>query len=520
MTRKALLVTIGAGGLPNTTPPTFAPASWFPVVYTPPPPAVPGNFVTTGITDAVLLTWTESPGADQYEVERAPGPSGPWSLLGRTSDLRYTSIEPQGTSAWFRVRAESRGRFSEYTAPTIGVPTVGNFSTRVLDIVIGAASRAWLWENGTTAMLSESGKVWVSEGGVAGQAVVDCRYSKFRISLTENITSLVFVNVSDSHELVIEVTQRGAFNIAWPASVVPVSGVPYVPTQVVGAVDVIRLITFDRGRTWRLIVDRGEGNPDAGGAVFAVSLSPSPASNTAYTDGTTPSAPSVQVTATTANGTAPVVHAWSRADTGGGTDFLIDDPTIAAPTFSLASGVTNVPATTQQWRDTTTDAGSRIAQALVDVTLARIVTTLLNGFDGLLVEAYGTGTTGPTGGFASITFNRNGTWQAHIAITSNGSTAPQTVAASGNWHNAPTATIGDEYEIQFTPSPSGPGSVTNGASAYSALSSSRTMQWTYVRSSSGALTVTCPTAISLRKIGAPGVNTSGTVTLQVTGDNS
>lgn len=403
------------------------------------------------------------------------------------------------------------------TVPGGGKTPIIDSTGRVVPIIIGAASRGLILENGVDRYVTEAGDPLVTEGGVPGQVVVDCRYSKFRLFLSENVTQWVFVNVQESHELVFEIVQGGAYTIAMPASVVPVSGQAYVPTPVAGAVDVIRQITFDTGLAWRLIVDRAD---ESGGGVFAITLSPSPASNTAYTDGTTPAAPSVQVTATASNGVAPVTHSWTRADTGGDGDFTIDDPTIANPTFSIAAGTTAAAARMQRWRDTALDAAGFVSQGLVEVTLARVVAQLLNGFDALLVEAYGTGTTGPTGGFASITFNRNGTWSAQVAITSNGSTAPQTVVASGNWHNAPTSSIGDGYEIQFTPSPSGPGTATNGAATYTALTASRTMQWTYVRSAAGALTVTCPVAIALRKIGEPSVNTSGTVTLEVTGDNS
>lgn len=517
MTRKVLLVEIGAGPLPNTTPPTFAPASWFPVIYTPPPPAVPAPFTAQSVADAVLLTWGASPTADSYEVERGPSSAGPWTKLTTTPDLRYTSAEPDGLGAWFRVRAVAQSRFSEYTAPTLGTPTVGNLSTRVLDLVIGAAARGLILENGTDRYVTEAGDPLVTEGGIPGQVVVDCRYSKFRLHLTENVTSWVFVNVADSHELVFEIKQAGAFTIAFPASVVPVSGKPYVPTPVAGAVDVIREITFDGGLIWRLIEGRAE---ESGGGVFAITLAPSPAVGTVTTDGTTATAPSVQVTATATNGVAPITHAWARADSAGGTDFLIDNTTIAAPTFSVASGTTAYEAT-QQWRDTALDAGGFVSQELVEVTLRRVVEQVINTFNGALIEAYATGTTGPTGGYASITFHRNGTWEAKTALTVNGSTAPATVVDSGNWHNSPSSTIGDGYEIQFSPSSlTGAGTVANGASSYTALSGSRTFQWTYVRSAAGAQTETAVVAVSLRKISDTSINTSGSVTLEVTGDNS
>lgn len=202
----------------------------------------------------------------------------------------------------------------------------------------------------------------------SGEVVVDCTLSKFRLTLNSNVTGWRFANVPPAKTIRVEIQQwsPGGHTVAYPANVVPVSGRAHVMTPTEGAVDVVTLTTSDSGKTWRLTFDQPV--PGEGG-VLGVTLSPIPASATSTTDGTTPSAPSVQVTATVVNGTAPT-YAWTRTDSNGGTDFLIDNAAIAAPTFSIASGTTAVAATSQTWRVTVTD-GDATASAPVTVTLGR-----------------------------------------------------------------------------------------------------------------------------------------------------
>lgn len=216
----------------------------------------------------------------------------------------------------------------------------------------------------------------VSVGGVL---TIDCRYQQFRLNLTENVTSVVFINVAPQDTLLIEVTQGapGSHTLAFGPGVVSVSGVPYVVTPTVGAVDILGLTTNNSGVTWALVAQQPVS--DAGGGeggdppvdALVVSISPSPASATSVTDGSTGTAPSVMLTATATGGTPPVTHAWTRGDSGG-TNFLIDDPTSATPTLSLPVGVTAANVT-QQWRDMIEDAAGVMNQAVVSVNLSRTV---------------------------------------------------------------------------------------------------------------------------------------------------
>lgn len=99
-------------------------------------------------------------------------------------------------------------------------------------------------------------------------------------------------------------------------------------------------------------------------------LDPVEAAGSSNTNGTVGSAPSVQVTATFTGADGAITYAWTRVDAGG-TDFLLDDDAIAAPTFSIASGTTAYDAT-QYWRcDATTSTQAK--SAIVAVRLQRIL---------------------------------------------------------------------------------------------------------------------------------------------------
>jgi Subtilase family len=82
-----------------------------------PPPAMPSNFaaVATSATQA-QLTWTASPGATSYEVERAPTITGPFATVG----CSQSGCSDTGLSAWttyvYRMRAVSGTGKSEWTA--------------------------------------------------------------------------------------------------------------------------------------------------------------------------------------------------------------------------------------------------------------------------------------------------------------------------------------------------------------------------------------------------------------------
>lgn len=448
MTRPVLLLTLGADALPNTTPVIAVPATWVPAIYVPPPVPVPGGVLASAIADAVLITWTAVNAlAAEYEVERAADnagvPDAAWARLAKTMDLRTIAAAPDGLAYWFRLRTESLGRLSAYTAPVVGVPIASNPAVVPLAIVGGVVTGATVTAGGTgytsaplvaftggggsgataTATIA-SGVVTgititaagngytsaptVSFSGGAGtgaaataatsgsSVTINCAYQQFKLVLNANVTSVVFVNVPAATTILIEIEQTGAFTVAWPASVVPLSGAPYVVSATAGAVDLVGLTSNNAGVTWRLTAQQPVP-ATAGGSAGAptVTIAPSPASATVATDGVTATAPSVQVTATAAGGTAPITGTWTRADTTGGADFIISNAASATAIFSIPAATTAYSAT-QQWRYTVNDAAALTAQALVDITLARTapvaaaVTIAPSPASGLKMTPFGT----------------------------------------------------------------------------------------------------------------------------------
>jgi hypothetical protein len=104
--------------------------------------------------------------------------------------------------------------------------------------------------------------------------------------------------------------------------------------------------------------------------------------------GGAPIAPTLQVTSSVTGGMGPHTVKWTRADANGGPDFLIDNDTLPAPTFTIAAGIDSVSAT-QTWRATYTDAEGRTAASLVPMTLSRVAEGQGGGGSGFSVEIIG-----------------------------------------------------------------------------------------------------------------------------------
>lgn len=126
MTRKALLLTIGAALLPSVTP--IIPVATTEVVdsYAAAPVKPPTDFTLHVTVDGVQLAWTASltTGDLDYIVQTAPdlsGLPGSWVITGGTKDMHYTVPLP-ATAKWVRVYAALNGRMSEPTLPGLATP--------------------------------------------------------------------------------------------------------------------------------------------------------------------------------------------------------------------------------------------------------------------------------------------------------------------------------------------------------------------------------------------------------------
>lgn len=72
-----------------------------------------------------------------------------------------------------------------------------------------------------------------------------------------------------------------------------------------------------------------------------------------------------------------------------------------------------------------------------------------------------------------LTVNRAGTW----AITFGSGDTPAGTPTSGSWAASPFSTVGDIFEVKFTPSNQvGSPTITNGASSYTALTANRSIE--------------------------------------------
>jgi hypothetical protein len=342
---------------------------------------------------------------------------------------------------------------------------------------------------------------------VGGVVVIDCMYDRFRY-VQDGDATVAFINVPLVKTIIIEVICDGVSDLTFPASVVPVSGVPYDATDAEGARDVLGLDTTNTGALWKLLVQQPSTS-------FAASILPSPASDTVDTDGVTPEQPSVAVTGSTTGGTAPITVLWTRTDAGGSDDFDISNATVDNPTFSVPSGTSPYVSTTQTWQYTATDADGLVASATVDITLERTSSApagLLDTFDGKQVLKIKTAfSPNVATGSASLAMLSDGTWEAR-------NSTPNNLVDSDIWTSAFAPGVGADYNIKFTPTlvDGSACSVSNGAAAYASLGTNRTIAITRSQSGIGSSFSEYDVLVEVEEAASPGVVVlSGIVTLRV-----
>lgn len=307
--------------------------------------------VTSNIPALVLAaTWPKVAGAAHYEIQLKRNDNN-WTPPVRVESNRY---ELEGAVPGVYVAKVSSVNTAGYTsAPRLSAATP--IETANFTIVNDLQSSA-------------------------GVLTINCALAEqFKLLLIENITSVLFTNVSSETTVIIEIHQTGDFTITWPASVTPVSGIPYEVslggTVLNPKIDTVGLHTDNKGVNWHLRVDK-QDNPAAGGTggSFKVVATPNPAYDYAAAN------PSVAIAASTTGGVGAVTYAWSRAPGGvgdwsgstgntGGPDFTCSSPTGANPTFSRTGTTDGYVA--QNWRLIVTDSSTpaKEAQVIVEITL-------------------------------------------------------------------------------------------------------------------------------------------------------
>jgi hypothetical protein len=124
--------------------------------------------------------------------------------------------------------------------------------------------------------------------------------------------------------------------------------------------------------------------------------------------------------------------------------------------------------------------------------------------------------TSPTQASAQLTLTckTDGTWAVTVGSGDSISGTP----TSGNWGTPTTTGSGSSYEVKFTPTnQTGPGTVTNEASAYTTVSTDKIFRLT-VNSSAGAKTGTLDIQMQVRKLGTTTPVADDTAAWTVTAD--
>jgi len=93
----------------------------------PPPPAAPTGLTATTNSSGVLLTWSASVNATNYNVERAMSSGGPYTIIGTTATTSFTDTNVlAGTTYYYVVTASNSGGVSGISTEvsiTIPIPS-------------------------------------------------------------------------------------------------------------------------------------------------------------------------------------------------------------------------------------------------------------------------------------------------------------------------------------------------------------------------------------------------------------
>lgn len=88
-------------------------------------------------------------------------------------------------------------------------------------------------------------------GGVSGNPVnIDCSVAQYVTATISGNTTFAFTNVpAGAFGVILELTNGGAFSVAWPAAVKWPGGA--APALTAAGLDILAFLTHDSGVTWR-----------------------------------------------------------------------------------------------------------------------------------------------------------------------------------------------------------------------------------------------------------------------------
>jgi len=145
-------------------------------------------------------------------------------------------------------------KFSQMTADTsiAGTETFPLVDSGTNKIATGSAIKTYVTKNVATALTSASGVV-----------TINCALGDyFTLTLTENVTSIVFTNtVGAGYGMtkMVQITQHAssAKTVAWPASFKWASGSAGVVSTTLSAKDRMAITSDDNGTTWDATLANG-----------------------------------------------------------------------------------------------------------------------------------------------------------------------------------------------------------------------------------------------------------------------
>lgn len=158
MTRKVLLLTIGADPLPSVTPVVPVDTTDAVDAWTAPPLAAPTTLTVAPMVDAGHLAWTYTGPADaEFIVQLATDSAGVatgWASVGTTRDRQYLVALENG-ARWVRVYAMLNGRMSDPSNEVLVTPVDGTLVEGTATAVSELQSRVTTAEGTITAQSSQ-----------------------------------------------------------------------------------------------------------------------------------------------------------------------------------------------------------------------------------------------------------------------------------------------------------------------------------------------------------------------------
>ena len=191
----------------------------------------PGSFKVTAGSGKATLTWTAAEGAQKYYIYRSTKSDSGFSMLGQTSNLKYTDTSAASGKRYYYKVKSVRNKYGEISSSFTAVKVkqasgsiklnrstlslkAGSSSTLKATVTGGLGSVSWSSSNKAVAAVNSSGKVTAKKAGTAtitakaGGKTASCKVTvtsavpAWRTAYKNALKNLGFINTSNRFALI------------------------------------------------------------------------------------------------------------------------------------------------------------------------------------------------------------------------------------------------------------------------------------------------------------------------------